>query len=263
MLCKDPFLTYLKQSGYSVIRLPRAGFSPLQILTLEKREFSVLGELASVLNGAGVAPPIRLNTAAASISGQATADMRIGFGLSLLGTILGAMGAGTVSLETEYSKARSVTFKFSDVLVDAVDLTLLDQYLAVADINPSARHVSRLLETDDVYVVTATLKSRKIAVEGKGQNGAGVTLSVPAIQQVVGATVKVGLESGQASVITYEGEQSLTFGFQAARLFYDQGRYTAFKPIEPGVAAARSLSGLGAQEPDLYASPTSFVRIDG
>jgi hypothetical protein len=262
MLCKDPFLTCLKQSGFSVVRLPRANFTPLQILTLEKKEFTTLGMLPSVINGAGGPPAVSLNVPAASISGQATAEMKIGFGLTLLGTILGAMGAGTVGLDAQYSKARAVTFRFSDVLMDTVDLTLLDQYLAESDIKPSARHVSKLLEVDDVYVVTATVKSRRISVEGKSQAGTSLALDVPAIQQLVGANVKVGSTRGQGSVVTYEGDTPLTFGFQAARLFFDQGRYTAFKPVEPGVAAARSLSGL-AREPDLYTSAASFVRVEG
>jgi len=261
MLCKDPFLTFLKQSGFSVVRLPRANFTPLQILTRDKTDFTTLGALPSVLNGAGAPPQISPNNPAASISGQSTADMKMGFGLSLLSTILGAMSAGTVGLDVQYNRARSVTFRFSEVFVDTVDLTLLDQYLNAADIKPGSKHLSQLLETDDVYVVTATLKARKIAVEGKGQSGTSVALDVPAIQQIVGASVKVGSSSGQGTVITYEGEVPLTFGFQAARLFFDDGRYTAFKPIEPGVAAARSLSGAVGREPDLFASPASFVRV--
>ena len=65
-------------------------------------------------------------------------------------------------------------------------------------------------------------------------------VQIPEIQKVVGASVKVSSERETSSKIAYEGAQPLVFGFQAARLFYENGRYTAFKPMEPGDGSFRS-----------------------
>lgn len=66
-------------------------------------------------------------------------------------------------------------------------------------------------------------------------------LSVPEIQGIVGGNVKVSGSAAVTSKVTYESPVPLVFGFQAVRLFYDQGRYTAFEPLETGSAAIKGI----------------------
>jgi hypothetical protein len=94
-----------------------------------------------------------------------------------------------------------------------------------------------LLESDAVYVTTATIKSRKFGVEAQTENGTSLAVSVPAIQGVVGGEVKVTQQGAGSNQVAYKGKVPLVFGFQAVRLFYDAGRYTAFRPVD-GVALA-------------------------
>ena len=47
MWCKDPFLGLLESSGFSVVRLPRRDFSPLQLLSSQKKELFKLGYLTA------------------------------------------------------------------------------------------------------------------------------------------------------------------------------------------------------------------------
>lgn len=103
-------------------------------------------------------------------------------------------------------------------------------------------HVGKLLDADDIYVISATIKSSKITVDAQGKGGTSVEVQIPEIQQVVGGNIKLE-SSGQAtSKLTYAGAVPLVFGFQAVRLFYDQGRYTAFEPLPSGVGAGRDIS---------------------
>src|SRR5689334_4121378 len=85
----DPFLTYLKSFGYSVIRLPRTDISPLQVLVKEGTRLTRLGDLVSILQpGERVAlPVVKMDIPAASISGERTRDLSIGVGLSILGNL--------------------------------------------------------------------------------------------------------------------------------------------------------------------------------
>ena len=46
MLCSDPFLSYLKSYGYSVIRLPRLDIAPLQLLVQQGRNLDRLGDVS-------------------------------------------------------------------------------------------------------------------------------------------------------------------------------------------------------------------------
>src|SRR5688500_2678671 len=127
-MCKDPFLEYLRQFGYSVLRLPRRDFQPLQILVRSGNDLTPLGELATVMvpRSGAVLPPLNRDAPAASISGQRTSELSLGVGLHVLGGVVGAMGGGSLGLDAKYGQARSIAFEFSDVLVDSVEIAQLD-----------------------------------------------------------------------------------------------------------------------------------------
>lgn len=244
MWCKDPFLGFLESSGFSVVRLPRRDFRPLQLLSSQKKDLYKLGELQTVMiPGNGIAlPAVKVDEPAASVSGQRTGDLSIGVGLSLLTNVIGAMGGGTIGLDAQYQKAKSVSFQFTDVFTDSIEIAELDQFLGGSDVNPASKHVASLLDADDVYVMTATLKSSKLTVDAKGAAGGSVGLSVPAIKEVVGGNLTVSGADATSNTVTFEGRDRLVFGFQAVRLFYDDGRYTAFEPLQPGTTAARGIA---------------------
>jgi hypothetical protein len=259
MSCSDPSINYLQSLGYSVIRLPKADVAPLEILMRQGRDLERLGLLSTLLVGDDqhALPAVARDVPAATISGRRTGDLSAGIGLSVLGSVLGAMGGSTLGLDAHYQQARSITFEFHDVLEDRVEVARLDQYLAAADVNPASRYVGELLEADDLYVTTATIKSKKLTAEAKTSSGADLSLSVPAIQGLVGGNVAVSQHGEATNRLTYEGPVPLVFGFKAIRLFYEQGRYRAFKPVAPSV-------GMKAPPPaevDPLQSSGPFVRL--
>ena len=256
----DPFLTYLKSFGYSVIRLPRTDIQPLQLLVKEDTRLTRLGDLVTILKpGSSVAlPRIKENLPAPNVSGERTRDLSIGVGLSILGSVIGAMGGSKLGLDVGYKSAKTATFEFADVIEDRVDLADVDQYLTDADISPFSSHAAKLLEADSVYVLTSTIKSRKFIVQAKEANGVPIEVKIPEIQHLVGGSVKVSTAKDATSKIAYEGAQPLVFGFQAARLFYENGRYTAFKAMAPGEGALERRT-VGA---DYLVTESPFVRLD-
>ncbi|MBN1461013.1 MAG: hypothetical protein JXA57_15910 [Armatimonadetes bacterium] len=259
-MCSDPFLTYLKEFGYNVVRVPRADIHPLQVLAGRKRDMDRLGGLEMLLDqGPNVTvPPVRRDVPAASISGQRTSDLSIGVGVSILGSILGAMGGYTLGLDVEYKNAKTAAFAFEDVYMDEVDIIELDKYLADADVNPHSQHVAELLEADDLYVTTQTIKTKKLSVEARQSDGASLGLSVPTIQGVVGGNIKVSVDSNVTSKITFEGPVQLVFGFRAIRLFYDHGRYSAY---EPTTTISMKLAGAFPVGVVPLTNDAAFVRL--
>jgi hypothetical protein len=87
-------------------------------------------------------------------------------------------------------------------------------------------------------------------------------VQVPEIQGIVGGSVKVSAAGSSASKVVYEGQVPLVFGFQAARLYYEQGRYTAFKPLQSGETAFESTTKGGDPRGDYLVSDSPFVRLD-
>jgi hypothetical protein len=261
----DPFLTHLKSFGYSVVRLPRTDIRPLQILTREDTRLTRLGDLATVLMpGERVPlPALKENIAAASISGERTRDLSIGVGLTILGSVIGAMGGSKLGLDVGYKSAKTATFEFADVLEDRVDLAAIDQYLSDADISAFSNHMAQLLESDAVYVTTSTIKTNRFIVQAKDSDGVTLDVKIPEIQGVVGGNVKVSTAGGGTSKIVYEGAVPLVFGFQAARLYYENGRYTAFKPLAPGQTALESVTGPRDRRADYLLTESPFIRLDG
>jgi hypothetical protein len=237
--------------------------APLQLLVQRGRSLDRLGNVTTVFipgPSAGV-PPLRLNMPAANISGQRTGDLSIGVGLSILGSVLGAMGASTLGLDLAYKQAKTAAFEFGEVSEDTVEVAKLDQFLSDADVNPMSQHVSSLLEADDIFVTTATIKSQKFTVEAKSSAGEGLEISVPEIQNVVGANATVTAGTSASSKITYEGSVPLVFGFQAIRLFYEDGRYTAFEPLTAGMSGMKGLERVPDDGTNRLVSSGAFVRL--
>jgi hypothetical protein len=262
-MCNDPVVGYLKGVGYNVVRLPRRDFKPLQILSRQEKDLVSLGDLPTLLVAGESAPipVVKENEPTTTISGRTTSNLSLGVGLSILGGFLGAMGGGKLGLDLKYKGANSLTFEFFDVLRDSVQITLLDQFLGAADVNPNSQYVGQLLEADAIYVVTETIKSRKFAVDAQGSHDSEVAIEVPEIQNIVGAKVKVSANALRASKLTFESSEPLVFGFQAVRLYYDEGRYTAFEPLASGQAAARELTPALPERVHALQSESTFARF--
>ena len=265
MWCKDPFLTYLKEFGYNVIRLPKADVKPLQVLARCGKDLNRLGEINNLLVAGDSIPLPKLkeNTRAASISGQRTGDLSVGVGLSILGTVIGAMGGSKLGLDTKYQNAKTTMFEFQDVFEDTVEIIELDKFLGDADINPFSRHVAELLEADDLYITTSTIKSTKFTIEAKKSDGTALELTIPDIQGIVGGNVKVSGAASVTSKICYESPIPLVFGFQAVRLFYDNGCYTAIEPLDSGSAGMKALGKAPSDGAARLMTDGPFLRLTG
>jgi hypothetical protein len=263
--CDDPFVTYLNSIGFNAIRLPRAGFKPLQILSKEGKDLTWLGDLTDVFVPGPDAklPQVQADVPAGQFSGKRSGQLKVGLGLSLLGSIIGAMGGTKLGLDAAYQQASYITFEFSDVLMDSVAPAQLDKFLGGSDVNPASVSVSKLLDSDAVYVVTSVVKSSKFTVDATNARGTSVALSVPAIQGAVKGDVKVSADSASAAKITYEGKVPLAFGFQAGQLFYENGVYTAIKPVETGEVAARAFPEPTKDGADLLDMSGTLVRLRG
>jgi hypothetical protein len=258
MTCKDKSITYLRNFGYSVIRVPKADIQPLQIFIKERGILKPLGELSSILNAEGVAiPSIKQNQAMAAIKGQRSSELSAGVGISILGSIIGAMGGSKLGLDAKFSKSKSITFEFSDVLEDSIEIARLDQFLANADVNPNSRQLAQLLEADEIFVSTSIIKSKKFTIDVKKKNAADASVTVPEIKEIIGGNVSVKAGSDGGNKIEFEGGIPLGFGFQAVQLVYEDGQYRTFNHLNAGQGAV----DMPQQGPKYFVSPASFVDV--
>lgn len=247
MKCKDQSTTFLKSFGYNVIRLPKADIAPLQIYIRTKGDLEPLGNLVTVIkpiDGSTDFPPISKDIAAAFISGKKTSNLSAGLGLDILGNIIGAMGGSKLGLETSYKNARTISFTYENVTEDSIEIARLDQYLSGSDIDPMSKHIGELLDADDVFVLSSVIKSNSIKVEAQSSHNTNIEIDVPVIKEMIGGNIKVGADGEKASTVTFTGNIPLVFGFKAVRLFYEDGNYKRFDPVQPGSIAASVAAGV-------------------
>jgi hypothetical protein len=144
----------------------------------------------------------------------------------MLASLVGAMG-GNLGVKTSYTDAQRVEFHYKDVLNDFVVPAEVGVYLKGAEIdaeNPLLREY--VLGNGELFVITKTAKSKKFILKYERKNGTDARLDVPAIEQLVGAKVSVGIANELGSAVSFTGRNHLVFGFQCFRLGVFEGDIT-------------------------------------
>jgi hypothetical protein len=254
----DQAITYLKDHGYCVLRMPRSDALPGQtLLRTGKKDLVRLGELGSVMKaGANPLPIPSLDNVAGNVSGVESSTIKLEIGLTILGDIISAFGGGKLGAKTGYERAKTVTFKYEDVTEDHIALDRLDQFLSTAEARRDSRAVLDGLIDDKVFVITSTIKSRKLTVTAKTDGTTSAGIEVPVVQQVASGTLDVKVTRAAEGVVNYEGKTPLVFGFQAVQLFFNEaGQYASWDPLDAGAAAARAV---GRVKPVYLLEPALF-----
>ena len=224
---KDPSVTFLNRFGYNVVKLPRVGIEPLDVIGIDEAT-QWLGPLSSVWKSTLPVPEPSAPRPAAPVNGQKTDKLDIGFGLQILSNALAAFGAAAPSLDLAYKRARKVQFSYTGVTSTVVSPLEAGNYLASGTLNtnnPVVRHY--FMEPDSqAFLIVDVLKSNSVTVTALDEHGAEVGVDVPAIEAVLGAGIKVKPVSASNATITYAGPQPLTFGFAVDEIMFDNGRWS-------------------------------------
>jgi len=214
-MCKDNSLTYLNGVGYNVIRLPREGIDPLQLLSHGGNALEILGPLSDLVLSGPPAPLVTSDTPAANVNGKRTDKLELGLGLNFLDKILSAMGAPGASLKMAYSKAKSIEFEFENVSVDSVNITAIGQYLKGAKPDIANPIIEMLDEEGEAYVITETIKSNSFGAIAYDSTNSTIDVDVAGIQQAIGVNTKVAVLKDATRKVSYKGAKLLRFGFKA------------------------------------------------
>ena len=263
----DPFLNLLKDIGFLPLRLPRADVQPLQLLSLDGKKFSLLGDLDEAMNsGAAKLPAIKKDIATAGqIQGTRSSTVKASLGLDILGNILGALTGTKLDVSTGFQSASTLTFEFGNVTVNTVSVILLDKYLNAATIDPTAKQIKQLMQAGQAAVTTAVARSKKYIVSAQNDKGNDIKADVPVIKGIASGNLSVSTTGSRNQKIVFEGRDAVTFGVQAAKLRFDKsGVITALDQI----AAGSGVLGMTAKpqakaqgKPRLVTSKSRFIEI--
>lgn len=224
--------SFLPDRDYLPIAMPTTDIQVLQVLTRQGRIMRRYSDLRSVLAAPSdiAAPHTFRNQAVVDTSGMSHRTAKIGFGLSVVATIVKALGGGG-DFNVSLAGAAAVHYAYADVYSDRVDLASLDNWLAHADFQPGLRNVTDLLVAEDVYVITAALKAQALCVTFFDKKENEIAVDLPAIQAAVGANISVTGNAMVTSQVTFRSHTPLTVAAKAAQLkFSDDGFWVNERP---------------------------------
>jgi hypothetical protein len=223
-LCGDPSLTHLKSVGYNVIRLPRQGIEPLSVIGWTKDSAQLLGTLSDLVTGEAGDLPQPRSAVATNVNGQQSAALKIGVGLNILNGMISALGGGTLGASVDYTNARKIKFLYENVTSTTVDAIPVGRYLRDGDIdqtNPVS--LPFLTGSGKLLVLVDVLKSNRISVQWEASSGTAASIDVPVVANAVGGKVSVDAQRSSAGILTFEGQEVLSFGFKCFQVVIDDG----------------------------------------
>jgi hypothetical protein len=261
MACKDPSITYLNKFGYNVVRLPRAGVEPLDVVGRD-RTTEWLGPLSSVWRSSLPVPVPGPPRPAVDVQGRCSGKIDLSIGLRILANALKAFGAATSSLEFAFQRTSKLTFTFTNVASVAIAPLQAGNYLSNGDLdtrNPIVRNY--FLDDEDrdaqAYLIFDVLKSDSITIHATSDSSAH--LDLPAIQSAVGTNVAASWANNQQSALTFRGPSPVTFGFRAMEIHYVDGAWS-LEGAKPSGAIAFAASHQAGDAAPVLIRP-GFVRL--
>jgi hypothetical protein len=268
---KDPSITFLNQYGYNVVKLPRTGIEPMDVIGSDDGGVLDLGPIRNIWTSPNPEPiptPPRPTTA---VNGMKTEALDVSFGLKILSGALAAFGVTVPSLDLAYQSAQSVHFAYTNVTTTSVVPFEVGNYLGGTDASKGTLNTNNVQvknyffnENAKAYLILDVLKSDSITVSATDSHGVGVSVDVPAIQGMVGANVSVKPSSSSNSEITFKGPVPLTFGF-AVQEIVRTGDVWVLHGVKPSGSIAFAVpAGVAHQAPKAVIFDTGALdcRVD-
>jgi hypothetical protein len=246
---KDPSITFLNKFGYNVIKLPRTGIEPLDVVGRDQVT-QWLGPVRKVWTSTGPEPQPGPPHPASAVNGQRTDALELSFGLSILANTLAAFGASVPSLDVAYKNARAVQFTYTNVTSISVSPFDAGNYLAAGTLRTDNPVVKNYFGGDKAkaFLIVEVLKADSITVTATDSQGTEVGIDLPQIQGVLDAKIGVKPSGSSNATITFTGPVPVTFGFVVQQIARAGDSWT-LKGAAPSADIAFGVPSLGMGSP--------------
>jgi hypothetical protein len=245
--CKDPVTEEFNKRGYNLVKLPRVGIEPMDVLGRDGDSMEKLGSIDEVWSSTVPVPTISAPAPTAGIEGAKTSDLDVGIGLKLLGNALAGLGGGISlpSLNFAFKRARKVQFTFANVESTSVTPFALGKFLASGTLDMSNPFAGHYFGNDDTqeYVIFEVLKSNALSVTAKNDSGVVVDADVGALNGALSTNVKAQVGASGTAEVTFIGTAKVTFAFKLFEVLFENGKWTP-----RGMAADDGLSFMVGDE---------------
>jgi hypothetical protein len=234
IFCSDPALTQLKDQGYNVIRLPRVGTGPLDVLAGNSAQLEYLGALHKVWASSKKEPVPYEPRVTGNIAGGKTQAIKASLGLSILNDLLAGFGVSSPKVKSAFSRTRTLTFRYDQPKQWGIEPFEIGDYLTHGDLNQDNPVLDKHLRDSRLYLITEVLLSNSLTVVAEAKTSGDMAVDAGVLKDAVQAKLEVNVEQGENVSITFEGKQDVAFGFKAFELSFSDGKWTIGDFADPG-----------------------------
>jgi hypothetical protein len=253
--CSDPILTQLKDKGYNVIRLPRLGIRPLDVLAGTNSELDHLGALHTVWTSSTKEPVPYEPRATSNIAGGTSRAIKASLGLSILNDLLAGFGVSAPKVKTAFGQTRTLTFKYDQPKQWGIAPFEIGSYLAAGDLAEGNPVLDKHLRDSRLYLITEILLSNSLTVVAEAKTSSNTAVDGNMLKDAVQAKLDVSVEEGEQSSITFAGKHDVAFGFKAFELSFSDGKWTIGEFAEPGSISFDTAKLTADPAPVLFGGP--------
>lgn len=235
-ICKDQSLTYLNKFGYNVVRLPRTGINPLDVLGKNKVSYERLGRLDQIWESTVNVPGPNAPQFAPQINVVQTGKIKLSVGLKILGNILSSFGVAGASLESSFQGVHTLKFSFGMPEIVSIDIFKIGDFMSNGNLKSQNPVVKHYFEEEEArtFVLSEILKTDTISVKSFNEAGVEMKADVSGIQETVNGKVNVSAGRERNTEIIYKGNEKLVFGFKAFEIIWNDGRWELGIQPKPG-----------------------------
>src|SRR5262249_36420824 len=140
------------------------------------------------------------------------------------------LGGDKVGVTGRLKRSARFRLKVEHIVKYAVDLALLDKFLAGASLQDHGPAIEQLLNQDSLYIVNAVLTSPAMILESEREDLVDADFDVPDVGYDVSGDAKVKVEGRQRRQVVFKADVPVTFAVQAVRTFFQDGEYVALHP---------------------------------
>src|ERR1051325_1767015 len=249
-ICRDRLLTYLNKDGYNVVRRPRGGISPLDLIGQTGSNPEWLGGLKTIWSSEIPVPKAGAEQPVAGVSLDErsfyTADLNFSVGSELLDHILQGLGASLPSLGFALNRRSRFSFKINEPKSVGVAPLEIGNFLKAGDLAVANPFVRRYFTGNEAraFVISEILRSCSVTLTADRDKNTMASIQAVAVQDLLKADGALKASNVSSEAITFEGRQPVVFGFKAFEIVYLNGRWNVDR-LDPDGALALLGAGTG------------------
>jgi len=222
----------LRQSGYTLLSLPKADVLPLALLL--KTSSGVVEKLNSNIKTL-FKPTTKLPPALSKdvplpsgLSNMENLDVKAEADVSFIkGLFKVFSGSGSAGFSLENKE--NVSLKLNNAKSRFIDIVKLDEFIQTSELNSDAKGIVERLKHDDLYVVTEIIKANNFTLEENNNTAIGAKAEVNATG-ILNANTEFNMQKEKKKQIQNLDDTYYTIAIKAYRILYDKPSLFSNRP---------------------------------